>query len=207
MMDERDAMLEEMKRNPVFEYAPTAQPTDQKLETKAAPDYTQMGEYGNSMGAWNGNEKFKGSWDDKSERYKMLTVLSHFDPRQGITPEAINALNSANIYGAKFSGSGDKLTVDNAGGYDRFGKGGTADIIQGFKTGNGTWSPWQVDDNPQQAGGARGPVYTGGDGLTTSDAVQSLTQGSTYNNLVQRLQALLGPASTDRDALMSLLKR
>lgn len=149
------------------------EPSQSDTNTPPPTDYTKMGQFANRMGAWNGNEKFDRNWDDKSERYKMLTVMSHFDPNAGVTPELIAALNGANIYGAKFSGSGDKLTVDNAGGYDRFGTGGTGDVIAGFKDPNNTnkqWGAWQVDDNPQAAGGGPG----GGGGYAGPSAMAML---------------------------------
>lgn len=129
------------------------EPTD----ATPAVDYTQMGQYANRMGAYNA-DKFNVPWDQRSEKYQIGTVLSHFDPDKGLTPEVIAALNAANIHGAKFSGSGDKLNVNNVTGYDRFGNGGTADIIGSFKDPNAThnWGAWFVDDNPAGAGGPGG---------------------------------------------------
>jgi hypothetical protein len=59
------------------------------------------------------------------------------------------------------------------------------------------------------AGGGSAPrsAAPGLGGLSTSDAVQAMTQGDTYNTLVQRLQQILGPTSVDRQALLSLLQR
>jgi hypothetical protein len=178
-------------------------------------DYTQLGQYKDRMGAWNGNEKFNRGWDDKSERYKMLTVMSHFDPNQGISPELLDALNGANIHGAKFSGSRDKLNVENAGGWDRFGSGGIGDVIQGFNDPNNktkNWSPWSdpnLDTPAPAAGGGQnflsGPSSFSNAVLAGNNNVP--TDEGTYNLLQQQLQGILGPAATDRNALLALMRQ
>lgn len=140
------------------EGSPTPGPApDQPMPgAAAAPDYTTRGAFADRMGAWSGDsEKWQEPWDQKSERYQILSVLSHFDPRKGITPEVIDALNRANIRGAKFSGSGQNLSVDNAGGWERFGGGGTSDIVKGLKSGNGEWLPWS---DPALEGQSDGPA-------------------------------------------------
>jgi hypothetical protein len=168
----------------------------------ATTDYTQLGKYANKMGAYN-SDKFNVPWDQRSEKYQIGTVLSNFDPNQGLTPDAIAALNAANIHGAKFSGSGDKLTVDNAGGYDRFGKGGTADIIGGFKNPNQDhgWGAWFVDDQgqPQQGpqGGSGMPSFGGSNinGMLQSDAqgnIQQALAAIQQPGMLQQLIAALG---------------
>lgn len=156
------------------------------------PDYTALGQYKDRLGAYTA-DKFTAPYDQRSEKYQIGTVLSHFNANEGITPAVLEALNQANIHGAKFSGSGDKLTLDNAGGYDRFGKGGTSDIIQGFNDPNNTnknWGAWFVDDNGQpQQQGAPGMAPGGGAGgpLGAIGALQQLGQG----NVLQRIQAAL----------------
>jgi hypothetical protein len=62
-----------------------------------------------------------------------------------------------------------------------------------------------IGNNAYLTGGGPGGV-TGGDGSTLS-AVQALTDKSTYQALVQKLQSILGAPATDRDALMSLLNK
>ena len=218
---ERQALIQGLRRpsrgvpaappvlTPVGAPGPAPDAAD-KLPDPPKTDYTTLGSFANRLGAWTGNtEKLNRSWDDKSERYKMLTVQSHFDPNAGITPEMIEALNAANIHGAKFSGSRDKLTVDNAGGWDRFGTGGTGDVIERFdpENTNKQWSPWAVDEPTGAGTQARGPAQQSAAGLQTSDAVNALTQDSTYNSLQAKLQQILGAESTDRDALLRLLQQ
>jgi hypothetical protein len=194
--------------------------------TPAAPDYTKLGKYSGQMGAWSeadptkpGNEKFARPWDDRSERYQMMSVLSNFDPTKGITPEVLDALNKANIHGAKFSGQGDKLTVDNAGNWARFGKGGTGDIITGLKSGHGTWAPWS-DPNLEEAQGAQGgggpmspPLQNGmipgqGGDMSNTDLTTSLNRGVPTDNtffqqLLKQIQEQSGTGGMDRQALLS----
>lgn len=196
--------------------------------TPTAPDYTKLGKYSGQMGAWSegdpnkpGNEKFSRPWNDRSERYQMMSVLSNFDPTKGITPEVLDALNKANIHGAKFSGQGDQLTVDNAGGWDRFGRGGTSDIITGLKSGHGTWAPWN-DPNLEGQGGQQGQpalagalqngMIPGGPGDMSGDALMSsLRQGvptdnSFFQQLLEQARQLSGPQATDRAALLSQMR-
>ena len=165
-------------------------------EASKGPDYKKAGQFGGRMGPWNPNDpnqtKFAEPWDNMSERYKMMTVLSNFDPRQGVTPDVLKALNDANINGARFSGSGQNLTVDNAGGYDRFGKGGTADIITSFQGGNGTWRPWADPalEGPAGGGAPAGgldPRLTGDPSAGIQAALASLGNSPTLQALLKQL--------------------
>lgn len=171
----------------------------------AAPDFRKLGQFADRMGPWNaGNEKFQRPWDQMSERYQILSVLSNFDPRKGITPEVVDALNKANIKGAKFSGSGDKLTVDNAGGWDRFGKGGTADVITGLKGGNGTWSPWSDPALEGQGGGAA----AGGGSLPAGHNVGGYALDSALSgDPLAKIQQLIAQMSGSRPNFAALMQQ
>ena len=216
MMDERDALMEEMQRQQeeqqkqalskdAYESGGITGGQEVK-DAKVAPDYTKLGQYAGKLQGYD-MSKFDRPYDQLSEKYKIGLVQSHFNPLEGVSQGYTDALNSLDIAG--FSGSGDKLSVTNTKNDPRFGRGGMADVVKGLKGQNAdtAWQPWFVDDNPASAGPQRGPSYMGGDGLTTSDAVQALTQGSAYNDMVKRLQEILGPASVDRNALMSMLQR
>lgn len=182
---------------------PIASPASAATDIAATPpatDYTKLGKYANQMGAWstdaaNPSEKFARPWDDRSERYKMMTVLSNFDPTQGITPDVINALNAANINGAQFSGSGDKLDargLQNWRNYD--GREGIGDVIKGLKSGNGTWQGWEPEGGggePAAMGGGWIDAQLGGDPLAAIQ--QALSQYGNSANL-QALLAQLGAA-------------
>jgi hypothetical protein len=139
---------------------------------KSLPDFSKLGAFSNQMGAWstdaaNPSEKFARPWDERSERYKMLSVLSHFDPTKGLnfkneqlgmTP--IEALNQASINGAQFSAAGDdKLDARNLSAWRNYdGTEGIGDIIKGFKTGKGTWGGWGPESKgaPAAAGAPLG---------------------------------------------------
>jgi hypothetical protein len=175
---------------------PTAPPT---APDSSKVDYTKLGQFAGSMGPWNaGNEKFQRPWDQMSERYKMLTIQSHFDPRQGVTQELVDALNNANINGAKFSlgGSPDRLNatgLQNWRNYD--GREGIGDIVQGFKTGNGTWAPWQPEGPsapsapaPGGAGGMGLPAYLGSS-LGLSPTPSTPGGGGNYTSEIMRMLA------------------
>lgn len=179
--------------------------TEKTDAVPVAEDYKALGKYADRLGAWSGNtDKLGRGWDDKSERYKMLTVMSHFDPNAGITPEMIAALNGADIHGAKFSGDRDKLTVDNAGGWARFGKGGTGDVIERFNDPNNTnkqWGAWQVDDAP-----ATGAPQGGGLPMPNLGSIAPVLGGDmgTYNTLQDRLRQILGgDAALNQQALLA----
>lgn len=111
------------------------------------PNYTQRGQYGTFNAT---SDKYNRPWDQMSERYKMQTVLSNFDPNKGITPEVLAALNGANINGAKFAGHGDKLDASNLQAWEGYdGRQGIGDVIQGFNdpamADKHTWGAWQPE--------------------------------------------------------------
>lgn len=146
----------------------------------------------------------------QSEKYKIGNVMKQFDPKAGVTPDMLAALNALDI--AKFSGSGDKLTVENTKNDPRFGRGGTADVVYGLKGQNAdtAWQPWFVDEGA--AAGA--PAMTGGAGMAGGSALQSIapiasmapTDTGFYQKLQDQLAQILGgPNALDRDALLKML--
>lgn len=168
---------------------------DAPAPVAAKPDYTKAGQYAN-YSAYD-QQKMARPWDQMSEKYKIGTVLSNFDPKQGLTPDVIAALNGANIHGAKFSGSGDKLTVDNAGGYDRFGQGGMSDVNIGFKGGNGQWGAW-TDPNLQPEQPQAAPQQSGGGGMFAGSSISPMLQGDAQSNIQAALQNVGGLAGGSR---------
>lgn len=99
------------------EGAPNAGPApvlDQPIAAPAAAAASPAGDFGRVMGFDAGKFNDPNKHDFK---YDTGRVLSRFDPRQGFTPDVINALNSelGNTYG-NFSGSGDKLSLTGAKG-------------------------------------------------------------------------------------------
>ena len=131
----------------------------------AAPNYKTLGAFGGKLKGYD-MAKFNRPYDDWSEKYKIGAVQSHFDPLKGVTPEFLAALKAQGIGGADFSGEGDQLNVINQGGYDRFGKGGSADVITGLKGQNQdtAWNPWLIDEQAGAGGGQAqpGPMMNAG---------------------------------------------
>jgi hypothetical protein len=187
-------------------------------EAPEKPDYRKLGKYAGQMGAWstdaaNPSEKFGRGWDDMSERYKMLTVLSNFDPTKGLNQEGlIEALNAADINGAQFSAAGDdKLDARNLSKWRNFdGREGIGDIITGFKTGKGTWGGWSPE------GGEGGPEVQAempGGGPVAQNTTDPLTEklntmvptdDDFFQQLMKQAQEAAG-GQMDRKALLSLM--
>ena len=115
----------------------------------------------------------KGVTDPK---YQIAQIQSHFDPRQGITPELVQALNGLGI-GQFRSDARDKLYVD--GQMDpRFKDVVSSDIINSYDPGKGgTWNGWggtSVDPQPSAGmGQAQMPMNVG-------TAIAGQPQGGDY---------------------------
>lgn len=180
------------------------------MDLPKANDYTKLGSFKDKMGPWNeSNEKFQRPWDEMSERYKMLTILSNFDPSKGVTPEVVDALNKANIKGAKFSGEGDKLSATGLEQWNDYdGAEGLGDVITGFKTGKGTWSPWSPlskEETQVEMPGltsmqpGESPLMNQMNGMVPTDE-------SFFQKLLEAAQKKVGAeGGLDREALLSQL--
>lgn len=170
----------------------------------AAPDYTKRG----TFGTFNANsDKYSRPWDQMSERYKMQTVLSNFDPSKGVTPEVLDALNKANINGATFSGGRDKLSANNLKAWEGYdGREGVGDVIQGFNDPNNTnksWGAWQPDEAGPAAGGGA-PAQGGHSGGPLSQA-DPLLSGDPMAKIQAALAQLSGPRSNAQELLQQLM--
>jgi hypothetical protein len=132
--------------------APPLETTPATPAAPAAPDYTSLGQFAGGLKGYDMG-KFDRPADQWSEKYKIGAVQSHFDPTQGITPEFLSALNGLDI--GTFSGSGDKLSVADPRNGFRSKAGGTSDVVQGLKSGNGNWTYWEdptlAGSDPQMA--------------------------------------------------------
>lgn len=194
------------------ETAPSAEPTP---TAPAAPDYTKAGKYlANSP--YGGSEKLQRPWEDKSEKWKYLTVASNFDPSQGLTPEFIAALNAANIDGMKWGGEGDKLSLLDRGTNTRVKNTGMDDVIFNYtdgKPGEAQWNAWtdpaeQARREAAKQGGGM-PVAAGA-APSSFQGIQSLmpTDMGTYDTLQRRLVEILGGQQAfDRNALIDQMSR
>lgn len=159
----------------------------------AAPDYTKRGKFATfNAGA---DDKYNRPWDQLSERYKMQTILSNFDPSQGITPDVLKALNTTGggINGATFAGGADKLDAQNLQKWEGFdGRQGIGDIIKGFNdpamAGKHTWGAWQPDEAGPAAGPAGGVLgMTGQPQIGAIDQLGDLAGGGILQKIQQAL--------------------
>lgn len=173
-------------------------------EAPAAPpalDFSRMAGYDEG--------KFTGNKQDA--KYQMGRTLAGFDPRKGITPEVLVALNGLG-YG-EFSGSGQHLSLKGltdkgrqnklSGDYDG------ADFIKGFSGGDGKWQYADPVAEAQEA--AQNPQMGGHGAMPPSGLLDKMKGGvnGLDNDFFQKLMAMAqeqaGPPSTDRSALLSLL--
>lgn len=167
---------------------------------------------------WLGGGFDRSKLDSGSEKYKLADVFRRFDPKGGITPDLLAALNALNI--GDFSGSGDRLSVANARNGARW-LSGTGDVIQNY-TGEGDayWSPLDTadPDNPNfdvppiggggggvpggvpGGGGGGGPLPDGGGNRTDIWAMLSklINEGGNLNNDI--LTRRVGRARDDMNA-------
>lgn len=151
--------------------------------------------------------KLEGEHD--SPKYQIGRTLRMFDPRAGVTPEVLAALNKLGL--GTFSGERDKLSV--GGSVDPRFNGVTAfDVGRNFSkpdgsTGSDAWS--FQNDMPQAsapvAAGGPYPIDPGGvvNGRFDTGAA-SLSDESLYRRLLAQLQSVLGP-DTNEQALSSVL--
>jgi hypothetical protein len=156
------------------------------------------------------SSKFGGG-DDMTEKYKIGTIMSQFDPKAGVTPEVLAALNALGI--AEFSGSAGNLTVNNTKNDPRFGKGGTSDVIRGFDGQNAdtAWAPWYVDDGgggEAQAGGAQGATMGASAPTNYMSTESSLApmDAEFFNSLMKKMQADSTGDVLDRTALLQQMR-
>lgn len=177
----------------------SAQTAEQAAQQR---NYQTLGEFANTLGGYN-MDKFNRPYDEWSEKYKIGAVQSHFDPKKGVTPEFLAALNGLDI--GDFSGSEDWLSVANPRNGFRSEKGGGADIVQKFKSGNGNWTYWS--DPALDPATAKTPM--GQSGLEApSSTLRAFAPSDmgTYNALQEKLlQILGGDAAMDRDELLRRL--
>jgi hypothetical protein len=205
-----DSVLNNLRGNAVRarnEPPPVAAPVATEPTAAAPVDYTKRGKFGTfNAGA---ADKYDKPWEQLSERYKMQTVLSNFDPNAGITPEVIAALNAANINGATFSGSGDKLDARGLQNWENYdGHEGIGDIIERFKDPNNknkTWGAWA----PESKGGGGGAPAGMPNGMSgPSGGARSLvpTDDGFGASLQAKIAEILGgEGAFDRDELLRQL--
>lgn len=134
--------------------------------------------------------KFNANKNDA--KYQMGGVLSQFDPRQGLTPDVISALNGLG-YGT-FSGQGDKLSLagltDKGRQANLQGDYKDADFNVGFKSGNGKWGYADPAAEAQQ-GAAGGGLPNMGMGNPALGMAQNNLNGLLQGDPQQQIQEAL----------------
>jgi hypothetical protein len=182
--------------------SPTAPPASEPAPSSPAATYAVRGYDAAKMADPN----------KQSEKYQIGRIQQKYDPKLGVTQAMLDELNALGI--AKFSGGGDKLTVENTKNDPRFGRGGTADVVYGYKGQNAdtAWQPWFIDEGagaapaamPSQLGASSLPAQGG----TSFQGIQSLAPTDTgfYQRLQDQIAQILGgyPA-LDREALLRMI--
>ncbi len=125
-----------------------------------------------------------------SPKYLIGRTLSQFDPSQGLTPEAIAALNALGI--GTFSGQGDKLTV--TGGDPRFNGLSQFDVArdytgEGGRTGS---SAWQFAPDGPEAQSGQPQFASGGGGYSPAFQAPQLQQGGYSDDVIRYLLSQMG---------------
>jgi hypothetical protein len=122
-------------------------------------------------------------------KYDTARVMSQFDPRQGFTPDVINALNKLD-YGT-FSGAGDKLSLSGAKNAKDAADFANQDWIYAHKA-NSDATKWNFGGGgaaPQQAAPAPAAGRPQFAGSTIAPALQADAQGGIQQALGQYGQA------------------
>jgi hypothetical protein len=158
----------------------------------AAPNYSTPGAFQGAMRGFNA-DKLQSKSDPK---YDVGRVLSQFDPKQGITPDVLNALNGLGegTFALK-PGSKDYLTL--SGNVDPRWNGMTgADAVFSEGGPDAAWTlqgdgpGWNQDaqQSGQGGGGHANPIIQGSPTASINQALSSYGQPS---NLIQQLIAQL----------------
>lgn len=168
------------------------------VSSMAAP--LPASDYSRLSGGYN-REKLNNA-DHQTAKYQMGRALAGFDPRQGLTPEVLAALNSLGF--GNFSGSGQKLNLsgltDKGKAAGLRGDYNNADFIEGFAGGNGKWQYADPFTEAQEAKGAPMGMGVGGIG-SAMGGLASVLQG----NPMAGIQAALGQYGEQSSNLQALL--
>jgi hypothetical protein len=189
--DRRKAVIDQLRGGTAGPLAPPADtplapPPVADAPAAPVPAPSGLGQYANRLEGFDAG-KLNSAHD--SPKYQIGRALSQFDPRQGVTPDVLAALNKLGI--GEFAGSGDKLSI--AHGDPRFEGVSSLDVVRGFKdpTGTGGWQ-YGVEGPPQSGGGAPGG------GLQAPGGIASLLQGSGTSNIAAALQQISGLSQPSR---------
>lgn len=138
-------------------------------------------------------------------KYDTGRTLSQFDPKQGITPEVLAALNKLD-YGT-FAGSGDKLSLTGAKNAKDAGDFGPQDWIGGFKAGNDS-TKWNFGGgavgNAEAAAGPPAQAGQGPAGMSLA-SLDPLLSGDPMAKIQAALAQLSGPKDNASELLRQLM--
>jgi hypothetical protein len=152
-----------------------------------APQYGKtVGKYGSALEGYDSGKLNSGH---ASPKYLIGRTLSNFDPRQGVTPEVLAALNSLGI--GQFSGSKDKVQIAN--GDPRFEGVNAIDLVRGFNDPN-SGGGWQfgAEGGPSQAAAPQAG------GLFKGSSIPQMLQGDASAGIQQALANIGGLSNPSR---------
>ena len=142
-----------------------------------------------------------GNAEHNTPKYQIARAIQNFDPKAGVTPEVLAALNALGI--GTFEGQGDKVRV--SGNMDpRFEGYTTIDLVRGFR-GPGGGQAWQYGaENPDAPAAGASPslnvralqALMGGGGQATNPG-QRLSDVQPVNEL--GAPTTFAPVQTDVD--------
>lgn len=115
--------------------AGTASAAIEPAPAPAAPKPAGPGAFASQMSGFD-TAKFS-DLSHNTPKYQLARAMSNFDPRQGITPEVLAALNGLGL--GTFEGL-DEDEVRLRDGHADFGGISEFDLIEGFDGGNGKWA-------------------------------------------------------------------
>ena len=165
--------------------APAPEPTPSPTPAPQAKA-NALGQYANRLEGFDSTKLNSGH---NSPKYQIARALSNFDPRQGVTPDVLAALNGLGI--GQFSGSGDKVSIAN--GDPRFEGVNSIDLVRVFHDPNGTGG-WQygAEGLAPAAAAPRAGIGGGGGGF----GLPGLLQGDPNAGIQQALQNIGGLQSS-----------
>jgi hypothetical protein len=194
---------------PPSAYAPWTDPFPGVPESSGGTgNLADLGASGAKRGNLEGFDAGKlGNKEHNTPKYQIGRVLEQFDPKAGVTPELLAALNALGI-GTFEQLSGDKVRV--TGNVDpRFEGYTTIDLVRGFN-GPGGGQAWQygADNGTGGGGGSAAPAagMAGGLGLTGAPGVSAMLSGDPLQRIQQAIGQINGQGQVNLDALLRQLQ-
>jgi hypothetical protein len=175
------------------------QPSVPQATALSAPASPNAPRYG--LEGFDANKRAAGH---DSPKYQIGGVLERFDPKAGVTPEVLAALNALGI--GTFTGDKDKIHV--GGNIDpRFQDVTSFDVVRGFN-GPGGGQAWQFGGLNGSAAAQTQPGVgmAGGGGMPSTLGIASLLSGDPLQRIQQAIGQINGKGQVNLDALLSQLQ-